>query len=104
MSDRPSLSADRWAMADEAEFTQFRSACISDIQRASCSIAAIGRLLHNAIGDDVDGVCRSTLDNWTKQNLAGAIECLGDFIMSRVEDGTPLGEWPLQASIEANHG
>jgi hypothetical protein len=94
MSDRPSLSADRWSAGDEPEFIHFRSAYIADIQRALRSISAIGRVLHNSIGDDMDGVCRSTLDNLTKQELAGAVECLGDFIFGRVEDGSPLIERP----------
>jgi len=56
--------------------------------RASRAIAAIGRILHNAIDDDEDNMAGRMLDNWTKQNLAGAIECLSDVIYDHIETET----------------
>jgi hypothetical protein len=86
MSERPSLSADRWMMDDVPEFERIRSAAVADIQRASRALATIGRILHNAIGDDGDGVIRSSISNHDKQNLAGAVECLSDLIYSHLEE------------------
>ncbi|KFX60588.1 hypothetical protein KBK24_0137300 [Burkholderia sp. K24] len=80
----PSLTADRWVGVDDAEFMSVRSGAMNEIARASRAIAAIGRILHNSIGDEDDEGC--SLDNWTKQNLAGAVECLSDFIYDFVED------------------
>lgn len=84
MDKRPALTADRWVCEDEPEFIPVRSGAIADIARASRSIAAIGRILHNAVGDDDNET--SSLDNWTKQNLAGAVECLSEYIYDFVED------------------
>jgi hypothetical protein len=88
MSDRPNLSADRWMMDDGEEFIRIRTAALADISRASRAIATIGRILHNAIGDDEDGLIRSSISNLDKQNLAGAVECLSDLIYERIEDQT----------------
>ncbi|MFM0732352.1 hypothetical protein PQQ52_17845 [Paraburkholderia sediminicola] len=86
MSERPSLSADRWMMDDSPEFTRIRNGALADIQRASRAIATIGRILHNAIGDDDDGQIRSSISNHDKQNLAGAVECLSDLIYDHTEN------------------
>ncbi|WP_433693255.1 hypothetical protein [Paraburkholderia phenoliruptrix] len=80
------LTADRWRSDEEPEFSRVRSAALADINRASRGIASIARILHNSIGDDIDGVTRSTIDNFTKQNLAGAVECMSDFIYSLLEE------------------
>ncbi|WP_025986312.1 hypothetical protein [Burkholderia pseudomallei] len=85
MDKRPSLTEDRWVGTNEPEFIRVRSGAINEIARASRAIAAIGRILHNSIGDDDPGESAS-LDNWTKQNLAGAVECLSDYIYDFVED------------------
>lgn len=86
MSERPSLSAYRWMRDDEPEFARIRSAALADIQRASRALATRGRILHNSIGDDCDGTIHSSINNYDKQNLAGAVECLSDLIYVRIED------------------
>lgn len=88
MSERPSLSADRWVRDDEPEFIRIRSHALADISRASRALATIGRILHNAIGDDSDGAILSSISNWDKQNLAGAVECLSDLIYGHIENET----------------
>lgn len=84
MDKRPSLTEDRWVGVDDAEFMPVKSGAMNKIARASRAIAAISRILHNSIADDDDE--RTSLDNWTKQNLAGAVECLSDFIYDFVEE------------------
>jgi hypothetical protein len=103
MDKRPSLTEDRWVSENEPEFIQVRSGAINEIARASRGIAAIGRILHNSIGDDLDGVCSSSLDNLTKQNLAGAIECLTDYIYDFVEDINATGARIAQLNPESGH-
>ena len=88
MSERPSLSMDRWMADDSPEFMSIRTHALADIQRASRALASIGRILHNAIGDDDDGLIRSSISNFDKQNLAGAVECLADLIYECIEDQT----------------
>lgn len=88
MSERPSLTADRWMRDDEPEFTRIRSQAIGDLQRASRGIATIARILHNSLGDDMGGVCRSGIDDFSKQNLVGAVECITDFIYGILEEET----------------
>lgn len=99
MSERPSLTADRWMRDDEAEFTRIRSQAVADLQRSSRGIASIARLLHNSLGDDMDGVCRSSIDDYTKQNLAGAVECIADFMHGILEEETFDA-----AQAEVSHG
>lgn len=99
MSDRPNLSADRWMTDDGPEFVRIRNAAIADIQRASRALATIGRILHNAIGDDDDGLIRSSISNWDKQNLAGAVECLSDLVYESIEDHV----FPLNLEPESGH-
>lgn len=53
---------------------------------ASRALATRGRILHNSIGDDCDGTIHSSINNYDKQNLAGAVECLSDLIYVRIED------------------
>lgn len=88
MSERPSLTADRWMRDDEPEFMRIRSRAVGDLQRASIGISSIARLLHNSIGDDMGGVCRSGIDDCTKQNLVGAVECITDFMYGILEEET----------------
>jgi hypothetical protein len=105
MDKHPSLTEDRWVGVDDTEFMSVRSGAMNEIARASRAIAAIGRILHNSIGDDGDGVKDASLDNWTKQNLAGAVECLSDFIYDFVEDANSTAcEMKRLRSREANHG
>ena len=87
MIKRPPLTADRWRSENEPEFMEVRSGAVAEITRASRAMGAIGRILHNSIGDDDDSkVVENSLDNLTKQNLAGAIECLSDYIYDIIED------------------
>ena len=106
MGDRPSLSADRWAFVNGPEHMPVRSHSIGQIARASRAITSIGRILHNSIGDDMDGERCSGLDDLTKQNLAGAIECLADFIYDLTENMT-VSSGELRGALfreEENHG
>jgi len=86
MSENPSLTADRWMRDDGPEFSRIRSQAIGDLQRASRGIASIARILHNSLGDDMGGVCRSGIHDFSKQNLAGAVECISDFMYQILED------------------
>jgi hypothetical protein len=103
MSERPSLSADRWMMDDSPEFMRIRTHALADIQRASRALATIGRILHNSIGDDDDGVIRSSISNFDKQNLAGAVECLSDLIYERIEDQTVEAAQMEKMEQESGH-
>ncbi|RQR94544.1 hypothetical protein DIE04_19000 [Burkholderia sp. Bp8994] len=103
MDKRPSLTADRWVAVDEPEFIRVRTGTINEIARASRAIAAIGRILHNSISDDDDGIEIASLDNWTKQNLAGAVECLSDFIYDFVEDAGYTGRAEAHGTREDRH-
>jgi hypothetical protein len=103
MSERPSLSADRWMMDGEPEFVRIRTSALADISRASRAIATIGRILHNAIGDDCDGEVRSAIGNHDKQNLAGAVECLTDLIYYHIENETFTTVQIERLEREANH-
>ncbi|MFL9918821.1 hypothetical protein PQR75_26255 [Paraburkholderia fungorum] len=104
MSERPSLSADRWMRDDEPEFSRIRSKAIADIQRASRALFSIGRILHNAIGDDCDGQVRSSISNYDKQNLMGAVECLSDLIYERIEDENFSSAQIESLEMRADHG
>src|SRR5689334_16853266 len=103
MDKRPSLTEDRWVADGEPEFVQVRSGAINEIARASRGIAGIGRILHNSIGDDFDGVSRSSVDNLTKQNLAGAVECLTDYIYDIVEDINATAARLAELNSGGNH-
>jgi hypothetical protein len=72
--------------ADEQEFTRIRSQALADLQRASRGIASIARILHNSLGDDIGNDCNSGIDDFSKQNLAGAVECMSDFMYQIIED------------------
>ena len=102
MDKRPSLTADRWMTGDEPEFIKVRSGAIAEISRASRAIYSIGRILHNSIGDDFTGESAS-MDNWTKQNLAGAVECLADYIYDFVEDINATADRLEQLKSGASH-
>lgn len=99
MANRADLTADRWMLDDAPEFERFNSQRLAGIQRAPHAITAIGRLLHNSIGDDMCDVSKISIDDWTKQNLAGTIECLADFINYQIKEGTPFAG--LDESTEA---
>ncbi|MFB9123315.1 hypothetical protein E2553_00140 [Paraburkholderia dipogonis] len=89
MSELPHLSADRWMpAADAPEFTRIRTSAMADLSRASRGIKSIARILHNSIGDGTDEMVSASIDELDKQNLAGAIECLADFIYENIESET----------------
>lgn len=103
MADQFSLSADRWASENAPEFMRVRTAALANIARATTGIHAIARLLHNLIGDADDGVAVDFIDHFTKQRLAGAIECLSDFIYDIFESESFSSD-QIRAIEEANHG
>jgi hypothetical protein len=86
-TQRPHLSADRWMPAAESpEFTCIRTRSVADLYRASRGIKSIARLLHNSIGDGMDELVRPVIDTFDMQSLAGAVECIADFIYETLED------------------
>jgi hypothetical protein len=105
MSERPSLTEDRWMPVDESEeFSRIRNAALADLNRASRGIASVARILHNSLGDDLDDECRSGIDDFTKQNLAGAVECLSDFIYHILENESFGAHQIKKLEQEVPHG
>jgi hypothetical protein len=104
MSKRPSLSVDRWMPPGEVpEFTRIRTSAMADLYRASRSITTISRILHNSIGDGMNDMVGATIDDFDKQSLCGAVECLGDFIYGILEEEAFDSAQAKQWEVEAGH-
>jgi len=81
--ERSPLSEDRWTTGNEPEFMEVRSQFVADLLRSTSAIKAVGRILHNSLAGPNGG---NEIDQWHQQNLAGAIECLSDFMYERLEE------------------
>jgi hypothetical protein len=103
MAERPSLTADRWMTENGPEFSRIGSQAIGDLQRISRGIFTIGRLLHNSIGDDSYEKTSGSISDLDKQNLAGAIESLADYVYAILEDETFSAAQFEKTRNEAHH-
>ena len=99
------LTTDGWLLVDAEEHATVRSQQIADVQRAVSAITAIGRLLHNSLGEP-DATGAQPLGIGIELGLADAVICLGDYAYDRIEDMGQTAGSILQYECEqgGDHG